>query len=125
MQLEEYFDFSEQDAIRVKGHRIGIEHILSYYREGYTPDEIAEEFPGVSLEKIYATITYYLSHREEIDAYLVRLRERSEQEYQEWAANPSPLVQRLRAAKYEQEQHSCGFHFSSMDAKKEVSCSRE
>jgi uncharacterized protein (DUF433 family) len=99
MQLEEYFVFQGPNAIRIKGHRIGIEHILSCYRGGYTPDEIAEEFPGVSLEKIYATITYYLSRREEIDAYLARLRERSEQEYQEWAANPSPLVQRLRAAR--------------------------
>jgi len=90
MQLEDYFDFMGPDArnaIRIKGHRIGIEHVLSYYHEGYNPDEIAREFPGLSLEKIYATITYYLA----------RLKARSEQDYAEWAANPSPLVERLRA----------------------------
>ena len=105
MQLEDYSDFlgsdacepQSSDAIRIKGHRIGIEHVLSYYHEGYNPDEIAKEFPGLSLEKIYATITYYLRHRAEVDAYLARLRERYEREYEEWAADPPPLVQRLRA----------------------------
>lgn len=105
-QLENYFDFvgsEERDPqsstiIRIKGHRIGIEHVLAYYREGYTPDEIAEEFPGLDLEKIYATITYYLSHSAEVEAYLIRQRERDEQAYQAWADNPSPLVQHLRDA---------------------------
>jgi len=58
MQLEDYFDFvgsdardpSSSDAIRIKGHRIGIEHVLAYYREGYSPDEIAIEFPGLGPE---------------------------------------------------------------------------
>lgn len=105
MQLEDYFDFLGTDtrdprhstAIRIKGHRIGIEHVLAYYRAGYHPDEIARELPGLSLEKIYATITYYLSHRAAVDAYLMRLREQDEQAYQAWAsAEPSPVVQRLR-----------------------------
>ncbi len=107
MQLDDYFDFmgpDARDAIRIKGHRIGIEHVLSYYHEGYNPDEIAQEFPGLSLEKIYATITYYLAHRDEVDAYLVRLKARYEQEYAEWAANPSPLVERLRAVRAQQAQ---------------------
>ena len=34
MQLEDYFDFLGPDAIRIKGHRIGIEHVLAYYQEG-------------------------------------------------------------------------------------------
>lgn len=104
MQLENYFEFvgsekrdpQSSTIIRIKGHRIGIEHVLAYYREGYAPDEIAEEFPGLELEKIYATITYYLSHYAEVEAYLTRQRERGEQAYEEWADSPSPLVQRLR-----------------------------
>ncbi len=97
MQLEDYFDFEGRDIIRLKGHRIGIEHILAYYQEGYTPEEIAQEFQGVGIDKIYATITYYLSHRADVDAYLARWREQAEQDYQEWAAHPSPLIERLRA----------------------------
>jgi hypothetical protein len=72
---------------------------------GYGPDEIAREFPGVGFEKIYATITYYLSQRPAVDSYLRRIRELDEQAYQEWtAAGPSPLVQRLMAWRTAYEQ---------------------
>jgi uncharacterized protein (DUF433 family) len=114
MQLEDYFEFSEpyaslslaldkapEMAIRIKGHRIGIEHVLAYYHEGYTPEEIAQEFPGLSLEKIYATITFYLAHQESLDVYLARLRARDRRIYRAWAANPPPVVRRLRAIRHE------------------------
>ena len=59
-------------------------------------DEIAREFPGLSLEKIYATLTYYLAHRAEMDAYLIRIDERDEHGYQEWAKHRSPVIERMR-----------------------------
>jgi len=96
MQLEDYFDFLSPDDIRLKGHRIGIDDVLFYYLEGYTPEEIAANLPTLSLEEIHATITYYLRNRAEVDAYLARLATWREQRYQEWAAHPSPVVQRLR-----------------------------
>jgi uncharacterized protein (DUF433 family) len=99
MKLEDYFEFLSPDDIRLKGHRIGIDDVLDYYLEGYTPEEIQANLPSLSLEQIYATITYYLHNRETLDAYLLRLAAWREQRYQEWAANPSPLVQRLRALK--------------------------
>jgi uncharacterized protein (DUF433 family) len=111
MQLEDYFEFlgTETDtpqtstAIRIKGHRLGIEHILAYYRSGYNPDEIARHFPGLSLEKIYATITYYLSHQTAVEAYLMRIQQEDEAAYQAWAASPpSPVVQRLRNIRAQQ-----------------------
>jgi len=106
MQLEDYFEFIGSEvqspessrAIRIKGHRIGIEHVLSYYREGYTPDEIATEFPGLNLEKIYATITYYLHNQTRVNAYITRLKTRNEREYATWAKTSPPIVQRLREA---------------------------
>lgn len=99
MQLEDYFDFLTPDDIRLKGHRIGIDNVLDYYLEGYTPEEIVANLPTLSLEEIHATITYYLHNRVQVDAYLSRLAAWREQRYQEWAANPSALVQRLRAVK--------------------------
>ena len=111
MQWEDYFDFSDS-IIRLKGHRIGIEHILAYYRAGFDAEEIAAEFPGVSLDKIYATITYYLSHRREVDAYLVRVRERAEQDYQKWAERPSPLIRRLQKTRAQQVQRAWNTEFA-------------
>jgi uncharacterized protein (DUF433 family) len=99
MQLEDYFDFVCRDDIRLKGHRIGIDDVLAYYLEGYTPEEIAANLPSLSLEQIHATITYYLRNRAEMDGYLERLATWREQRYQEWQAHPSTVVQRLRQVK--------------------------
>ncbi|MBW4497776.1 MAG: DUF433 domain-containing protein [Oscillatoria princeps RMCB-10] len=102
MQLEDYFEVLSPDDIRIKGHRIGIDDVIDYYLEGYTPEEILAELPSLNLEKIYATITYYLQNRAEMDGYMFRLAREREKRYQEWAAaEPSPVVQRIRALKAE------------------------
>jgi uncharacterized protein (DUF433 family) len=103
-KLEDYFEFFSEDDIRLKGHRIGIENVLEYYLEGYTPEEIAINLPTLSLEKIYATITYYLHNRIELDSYLLRLAKNRAKNYQEFCANPSPLAQRLKTEKTKRTQ---------------------
>lgn len=94
---QHYFDFLDEDDIRVKGTRVGIETILGDYLTGDSAESIAKRYPTLSLEQVYATITYYLGHREEIDAYL----EAGEQWFEtQWQAQLSdPLVQRLRLQK--------------------------
>ena len=104
MQLEDYFDFLAPDDIRIKGHRIGIDDVLAYYLDGYAPEEIAVHLPTLTLEQIHATVTYYLRNRATVDAYLARLTTWREQRYQEWAAHPSSLVERLRAIKSRQSE---------------------
>jgi uncharacterized protein (DUF433 family) len=95
-KLEDYFEFLSSDDIRLKGHRIGIDNVLEYYLEGYKPEKIRDEFPSLSLEQIQAAIAYYQNNQAEVDAYLSRLAQWREQRYQEWLANPSPVVQHLR-----------------------------
>ena len=109
MDLEKYFDFLAPDDIRLKGTRIGIESLLYEYihREQF-PEAIATRFPMLTLDQIYATILYYLNHREKIDAYMkdwlaYGQRMRSEQE-----RKPPPVVVRLRAlkAKHQKALHA-------------------
>lgn len=105
MQLEEYLDFLGPDDIRIKGHRIGIENILGYYREGYTAEEITAQFNSLTLEQIYATITYYLHHRSEMDAYLARIEVIGAQSQREQDAQPlPPVAQRIRERRAQREQ---------------------
>jgi uncharacterized protein (DUF433 family) len=100
VNLEEYFETVSEGAVRIKGHRIGIEHIIERYHAGYTPEHIAQEFPGLSLEKIYATITYYLHNQAEVDDYMARLSAWVEQQIREAdAEEPPPVVKRLRILK--------------------------
>jgi uncharacterized protein (DUF433 family) len=93
MQLEAYFDFLSPTDIRLKGHRVGIDTVLSYYLEGYTPEETAANLLTSSLEEIHATITYYLHNRTQIDTHLAELNDWREQHYQEGHNNPSPVEQ--------------------------------
>jgi uncharacterized protein (DUF433 family) len=97
-KLEDYFEFLDPNDIRIKGHRIGIDNVIGYYLQGCTPEQIIEHFPSLNLENIYATITYYLHNKEELDAYMERLNAWREQRYQEWrSTEPSPMIKRLRA----------------------------
>ena len=105
MQLEDYFLFLSQDDIRIKGHRIGIDNVLFYFLEGYTPEEIGAIYPDLNLEKIYATITYYFHNQPEIDAYLLRLNNWKETHYQQALNHPSPQRKKMQKIK-QQKQHS-------------------
>ena len=102
MQLEDHFDFLAPDDIRIKGSRIGIESVLyEHIHRGQTPEAIAETFPSLTLEQIYATILYYLHNRERIDAYLADWLEHGNQVRDLQERQPPPVVVRLRPLKTE------------------------
>jgi len=96
MKLESYFEFIGEDAIRIAGTRVGIETVLRDYQEGASPEEIALRYPTLSLEQIHATITYYLANREQVEAYLERVRQRQEEAWLEQQRHPSEFVRSLR-----------------------------
>ena len=57
------------DLLRWDGH-LGVE----VFNTGATPEEIAQDFPVLRLDDIYAVITYYLRHRDEVETYLEQRR---------------------------------------------------
>jgi uncharacterized protein (DUF433 family) len=102
MQLEDYFDFLAPDDIRIKGHRIGIEDVLyEYIFNAKTPDELQRRFPTLTLEQIYATLTYYHRNQEKIDAYLTDWIEFGNRMRAEQERNPDPVILRLRRLRAE------------------------
>lgn len=107
MQLEEYFDFLAEDDIRLKGTRIGIETILyDYIHRAIPPETIAETYPVLTLEQVYATILYYLHNKEKVTAYLTDWLEWSREVRRQQAANPSPMIQKLRKIKAERQENA-------------------
>jgi uncharacterized protein (DUF433 family) len=107
MELESYFEFHSPDSIRLKGHRIEVEHVIEFYHEGFSPEAIVQELPSLSLEKIHATITYYLHNKAEVDQYMARRRAEATRRSQEHdQQEPSPALQRLRKRREEQAQAS-------------------
>ncbi len=53
------------------------------FNQGCTPERILEKFPSLNLTDIYTVISYYLRHREVIDAYLVERQKYAEEVRQE------------------------------------------
>jgi uncharacterized protein (DUF433 family) len=97
MQLEDYFDFLAPNDIRVKGTRVGIETILTDYLElGLFAEQIAVRYPSLSVDQVYATLTYYWRNRAQVDAYLRRVDQELERQRRQQDLHPSPAVQRLR-----------------------------
>ena len=94
--MESYFDFLGPDDIRIKGTRVGIETVLDDYLRGASPEEIVTRYRTLTLEQVYATITYYLHKQEEIDNYLERWRAYTEAAWQEQQRNPPEFVRELR-----------------------------
>ena len=54
----------------VAGTRVSLDSIVYAFRRGAAPESIKRSFPVLSLEEIYGSITFYLAHEQEIDAYL-------------------------------------------------------
>ncbi len=96
MELENYFEFIDADAIRLKGTRVGIETVVREYQEGACPEEIVLRYPTLSLEQVHAAITYYLANREKVEAYLHRVWQLREEAWQEQQRHPSEFVRMLR-----------------------------
>ncbi|MGQ9625857.1 MAG: DUF433 domain-containing protein [Anaerolineae bacterium] len=72
--------------IRIEGTRITVNQIVALYKQGYSPEEIADQYPQLSLAQVYAALAYYHANREEIEADLASEKleaERLEKEYQQ------------------------------------------
>jgi uncharacterized protein (DUF433 family) len=95
-----YLDQVGPNALRIKGTRVGLEHLIWLYREGHTAEELAIEFPTVSLEQVHGVIAYYLGNRAAVDDYIKAGEERFE-EYRRQSLQepPSEAVLRIRAIK--------------------------
>lgn len=70
MSNKMYIEQREQ-GYWVSGSRVSLESVVFAFLDGLSPETIASEcFPALSLEQVYGAITYYLSHRQDVDVYL-------------------------------------------------------
>src|SRR5438270_1872005 len=78
------------------GTRVTLDTVVGTFLEGATAEEIALRYDSLHLRDIYAVIAYYLSHREEVDAYLREARRQAEQVRKENEARFNPVGIRER-----------------------------
>ncbi len=52
---------------RIAGHRIKVQDVVIWHeRMGMSPDEIVYHYPSITLADVYAALSYYHDHLEEI-----------------------------------------------------------
>ncbi len=85
------------DVVRIAGTRVTLDTLVAAFEEGATAEEIAQQYPSLSLGDVYAVIGYYLRRRPEVEAYLRLRREqaRTVRAQNETRFNPQGIRERL------------------------------
>jgi uncharacterized protein (DUF433 family) len=91
----------EDGAIQVGNTRVLLEVVIGAYQRGDTPERIVSGFPTLSLADVYAVIAYYLSHQEQVEAYIRWVDEEGERIRQQWESThpPTPLTREMLLAR--------------------------
>lgn len=84
----------DRGAIRVGGTRVTLDVVIESYDHGATPEQIVQKFGELRLDDVYAVITYYLRHTDDVRAYLDQ-RHREAQSLRE-RVDARPRSQELR-----------------------------
>jgi uncharacterized protein (DUF433 family) len=53
---------------KIAGTGLTVRRIIGWYKMGMTPEEIALEYPHLTLAQVHAALAYYHANREEIEA---------------------------------------------------------
>jgi len=61
-------------VIKIGGSRVTLDTVVRAFLRGATAEEIVQQYPSISLADVYATISYYLHHRMEVEKYLEKRR---------------------------------------------------
>ena len=65
----EIVDPGSGPVARIIGHRVNVSHIAMYHeRQGWSPKEIAEQLPTITLADVHAALAFYYDNPEVIAA---------------------------------------------------------
>ena len=85
----EYIEVDDRGVAKLIGSRTKVRQVVMDTMNGYTPQQIHEEYPHLSLAQIHAALAYYYDHKAAIDAE-IEAGSRLADEMR--AANPNKLT---------------------------------
>jgi uncharacterized protein (DUF433 family) len=71
-------DTDSGGVVRVGGTRVTLDSVVYSFLEGSTAEQILDQYPSLRLADVYAVISYYLRHQEDVEAYLGEQRRQAE-----------------------------------------------
>ena len=94
ISLPEFLVEDSDGWVHFQGRRVGLSSLIAPYRDGYSPETLAAEYPMLSLATIHKTIAFYLEHQGAIDRYLSQCASHSAQRIN--AQEHGPSLEELR-----------------------------
>jgi uncharacterized protein (DUF433 family) len=87
----------QHGKIRVRGSRVLLELVIHAFRSGDTPETIVDNYPTLTLADVYAVLSWYMLHLDEVDGYVRAAEEAVDRIQQEVEAGYSPERQMFHA----------------------------
>lgn len=97
--LDGLIEVDDKGVARIAGTRMKVIHlVLDKLANNSTPEEMAEQFPPLTLAQIHSALAYYYSHKAELDAQIEEGRRFAEEMRAKAPPGPSreDLQRRLR-----------------------------
>jgi len=64
-------------VVQVGGTRVTLDTVVTTFNQGATAEEVVFQYPSLQLADVYAVISYYLRHRQEVEEYLQQRQQRA------------------------------------------------
>jgi uncharacterized protein (DUF433 family) len=85
----------DRGKARIEGSRIRvIDLVMARMANGWTPEELQQQYAHLTLSQVYAALAYYHAHKEQLDKQIQEIGETVDRMRAE--AGESPVVKRLR-----------------------------
>jgi uncharacterized protein (DUF433 family) len=90
-------------VIQVGKTRVTLDTVVTVFNQGMTAEEIVYRYPSLKLADVYATISFYLNHQQEVEEYLQQRQKQAHEirKINEARFDPQGLRDRLLARQTE------------------------
>lgn len=66
-------------VVRVGKTRVTLDTVVTVFKQGATAEEITYRYSSLKLADVYATISFYLNHQQEVEAYLQQRQQQAQE----------------------------------------------
>jgi uncharacterized protein (DUF433 family) len=75
---------------KIAGTGVTVRRLVGWYKMGMTPEDIALEYPHLTLAQVHAALAYYHANREEIEADIAQEEQAAAQWERQLSSGPKP-----------------------------------
>lgn len=71
--------------LRIEGTRVTLNQIVTLYKQGFSAEDIADQYPHISLAQVYSALAYFHANRTAVETDLAEEKAEAERLEKEFA----------------------------------------